>query len=383
MPPRAAFGTHGRMDAFQPQRVARLAPLSEIYACLRSIAPVAPRTIDVQAAAGRVLAVDAVVPAPVPTSSVALRDGWAVRADTVTDASPYAPLPLAPTPPWVEAGDPLPHPADAVLAPDDVAVTGTTAEALASAIAGTDVLGPGEDASFGCVLRHAAEQLRAIDVAVLRAAGVARIAIREPRIRIVLASPLLGGADDTVSPLIARAVEAIGGVAMVEPGRPLREALLADDADAVLAIGGTGVGRRDASVRTLAEVGQVDIHGMGIRPGETAALGRVGQRPVLLLPGRIDAALAIWLVVGHHLFMQLAAGISAAPTRQAVLARKVVSTVGLAEVVLVGHLETGLEPLASRYFPIQALARAVGWILVAPELEGYPPGATVRMHLLP
>jgi molybdopterin molybdotransferase len=371
------------MSAYQPQRVTRLTPLSEIHAWLRTVAPVAPHSIDVQAAAGRVPAVDAVAPAPVPASSVALRDGWAVRAETVSDASSYAPQPLAPAPPWVEAGDPLPHPADTVLAPDDVAVTGNTAEALASATAGTDVLGPGEDAGFGRVLRHAAEQLRAVDIAVLRAAGVERIAIREPRLRIVAANPLRAGADDVVSPLVARAVEAIGGVAVAEPGRPLKEALLADDADAVLAIGGTGLGRRDASVHTLAEVGQVDIHGMGIRPGETAALGRVGRRPVLLLPGRIDAAVAIWLVVGHHLFMQLAAGVSTAPTRPAVLARKVVSTVGLAEVVLVGHVEGGIEPLASGYFPIQALARAVGWILVAPELEGYPPGASVRMHFLP
>ena len=51
--------------------------------------------------------------------------------------------------------------------------------------------------------------------------------------------------------------------------------------------------------------------------------------------------------------------------------------------MLVGHVEAGIEPLASKYFPIQALARAVGWILVPPELEGYPAGATVRMHLLP
>jgi molybdopterin biosynthesis enzyme len=324
-----------------------------------------------------------VAPAPVPAASVALRDGWAVLADTVTEASPYAPMPLMPAPRWVEAGDPLPHPADAVLAPDDVAVADAGAEALTAAVAGTDVLGPGEDASFGCVLRHAGEPLRAIDVAVLRAAGVAEIAVREPRVRIVPANRSVTGSDDVVPPLMVRAVEAAGGVAVVEAERPLAEALRAEDADAVLTIGGTGMGRRDTSVRTLAEVGRVDIHGMGIRPGESAALGHVGERPVLMLPGRIDAALAIWLVVGHPLCVRLAAGRSTAPPRQAVLARKVVSTVGLAEVVLVGHLGDGLEPLASGYFPIQALARAAGWILVPPELEGYPPGATVRMHPLP
>jgi molybdopterin molybdotransferase len=371
------------MSAYQLQRVARLAPLSQVQAYLQSIAPIAPRSIDLQSAAGRVLAADAVVPQPVPAASVALRDGWAVRAETIGDASPYAPLPLAPPPPWVEAGDPLPHPADAVLGPDDVTLSSSGAEAVASAVAGGDVLAPGEDASFGCVLRHAAEQLRAVDVAVLRAAGIARIAVRQPRVRIVPADPSRGPADDLVSPLIARAVEAAGGVAALERGRSLDEAFTADNADAVLVIGGTGMGRRDASVRILAEIGTVDMHGLGIRPGETAALGHVGERRVLLLPGRIDAALAIWLTVGHALMLRLAGGIAADASRPAVLARKIVSTVGLAEVVLVGHLEAGIEPLASRYFPIQALARAAGWVLVAPELEGYPPGATVRMHPLP
>jgi molybdopterin biosynthesis enzyme len=371
------------MSRYQSQRVTRLAPLSEIQAHLQGIAPVAPRSIAVETAAGCVLAADAVVPGPVPPSSVALRDGWAVRSDNVADASAYAPLPLAPGPEWVEAGDPLPHPADAVLGPDDVTRSGHGAEAVAAAVAGEDVLGPGDDASFGCVLRHAADQLRATDVAVLSAAGITRIAVREPRVRIVRANDRIGETDDFVSPLIARAVEAAGGQAIMEPGRPLTDALRADDADAVVGIGGTGMGRRDSSVRILAEAGQVDVHGMGIRPGETAALGHVGRRPVLLLPGRIDAALAIWLTIGKPLLMRLAGGIAPDVSRQAVLTRKIVSTIGLAEVVLVGHLEGGIEPLASKYFPLQGLARADGWVLVAPELEGYPPGATLKVHPLP
>ena len=68
----------------------------------------------------------------------------------------------------------------------------------------------------------------------------------------------------------------------------------------MVAIGGTGSGRNDASVRTLARVGQVAFHGIAIAPGETTALGFVGARPVLLLPGRMDAALAGWLTVGRR-----------------------------------------------------------------------------------
>ena len=369
------------------QRLARLAPLTEIHAHLWTLAPVAARSIDVVAAAGRVLAADVAVPAPVPVTSVALRDGWAVQSATVADAGPYTPLALVPAPAWVETGAPVPHPADAVLAPDAMTVSGDMAEALAPAGPGADVLGPGEDASSGHVLRHAGERLRNIDIAALRAAGIPRIKVHEPRVRIFSANRLIDAVDDTVAPLLAHAVDAAGGAPTVEratgEGHSLKDALLGDDADAVIAIGGTGAGRHDGSVRTLAHIGRVDIHGMGVRPGETAAMGSVGPRPVLLLPGRLDAALAIWLVVGQQLLKRLTGLSATEPSAKTVLARKIISTIGLAEVVLVGHCDGGVEPLASGYFPLQSLTRATGWVLVPPESEGFAAGATVDLRPLP
>ena len=48
-------------------------------------------------------------------------------------------------------------------------------------------------------------------------------------------------------------------------------------------------------------MGEVAIHGFGIAPGESAALGTAKGHPVLMLPGRLDAALAAFLVVGDAL----------------------------------------------------------------------------------
>src|SRR3989442_8579235 len=98
------------------QRVSRLAPLPEIHALIDAIArPVAPRSMEVAMATGRVLAADVRVPMRVPVAAIALRDGWAVRSELVADAGPYAPAPLVPPPAWVDTGDPLPHDSDAVL----------------------------------------------------------------------------------------------------------------------------------------------------------------------------------------------------------------------------------------------------------------------------
>jgi molybdopterin biosynthesis enzyme len=59
------------------------------------------------------------------------------------------------------------------------------------------------------------------------------------------------------------------------------------------------------------------------------------------------------------------------------LARKVASTLGLAELVPVRIRDGAVEPIGSGYVPLSALAEADGWILVPADSEGYPPGAEV------
>lgn len=366
------------------QRLSRLAPLPEALARVDALArPVEPCVVELIAAAGRVLAADVMVEAPVPATAIALRDGWAVRADLVVDAGPYAPQPLTPKPCFVEIGAPLPRGTDAVLAPDAVAMAGGTAEALASAFAGEGVLAAGADAEPGRALRRAGERVSDLDLALLRAAGVPRLCVREPRLHVVTANARIDAVDDTVALIIARAIERAGGIAPVTrlalDGERLDQAL-AVKADATIVIGGTGMGRGDASVRTLARVGRVDIHGIGLVPGGSAAIGSVGARPVLVVPGRLDAALAVWLVVGRRLLARLSGYAREEPGVPVRLARKIVSAVGLAEVVPVARGADGVEPVAAGVFPLQALARAEGWVLVTPESEGFAAGSIVEMR---
>jgi molybdopterin molybdotransferase len=159
---------------------------------------------------------------------------------------------------------------------------------------------------------------------------------------------------------------------------------LADKAvDAIIAIGGTGSGRNDASVQTLARTGRVAMHGLALTPGETAALGFVGSRPVLLLPGRLDAALSVWLTVGRRMLARLAGGGDNDLGTTATLARKVTSTVGLAEVVPVRRIGDNVEPLATKFLPLSALTRSDGWILVPADSEGYAAGAPVQVKQWP
>lgn len=369
------------------QRIPRLTPLAEVLERVTALArPVEPHGVRTDLARGLVLARDVMLRAAWPPHAVALRDGWAVRSGDLGDASAYAPVQLEAAPRFVETGDALPYGTDALLAPDAVNVVGGAAEAVANAAPGEGVLARGADAEARMPLRRSGDRLREVDVVLSRAANVVRVSVREPRILIITAAAV-AEAQDVVGAFIEQAVQDVGGTARLErtEGREERLARLLTDrtGDAIIVIGGTGEGPRDASVRTLARVGRVEVHGIALRPGETAALGTVGARPVLLLPGRLDAALAVWLAVGRHLLARLTGSRAEEPWRAATLARKIVSTIGLAEIVPVGACEGGVEPLASGYFPLHALARAVGWVMVPPESEGYAAGSVVELMPFP
>jgi molybdopterin molybdotransferase len=359
------------------QRLSALAPIADVLARVAALAqPVAAREAAVADAEGRVLAADAAVRAARPPAAIALRDGWAVRADDVSDAGPYAPMPV--TPIWVDGGAAMPPGTDAVLPRDAVMLGADSAEALAPATVGDGVLGAGADAAPGAPLRRAGERLRAVDVAALQAAGIARVSIREPRVRVVSTA----GADtDAVALAISRAVSAFGAVVIFV--RALERALADTQSDIVITVGGTGERQNDGSVAMLARMGQVAFHGFGIAPGESAALGVAKGHPVLMLPGRLDAALAAFLVVGEPLLVGLTGLAAREPGTLVTLTRKIVSTVGLAEVVPVRRTGDGVAPLASGHWPLQALARADGWVLLPPESEGFAAGTTVEMRAFP
>lgn len=364
------------------QRIARLTPLGDILAVVETrVGAVKPRHRPLQSALHRVLGADVVV-RPLPSAPIALVDGYAVDAAATADAGPYAPLPLVAKPQRVNAGEPLPPGTDAVAPFDAVNARG---EVVAPVAPGEGTLAAGGDTASGKPLRRAGERLRGLDLAAMTAAGVADVAVREPRVHIacgsVPATPLIDAALDMLADASVAA-----GCTVVDAHREtggLDRAIADDGVDAVIAVGGTGSGRRDAAVHTLAQYGRVEAHGFAMAPGETAAFGFAGARPVLLVPGRIDAALAVWLLIGRYLAARLAGGRVEDAPYTLPLKRKVTSTIGLTELIPVSCAGGVAEPLASGYLSFAALAGSDGWIVVPADSEGFSAGTPVAVRPWP
>jgi molybdopterin biosynthesis enzyme len=364
------------------QRITLLAPVADAVSRLdASVASVAAANTAPNAAIGATLAADILAPLDLPPRASALHDGWAVASEETVDASAYAPVLLRTPPPWVNAAQPLPAAADAVLPVDAVSITGAGAEIHVPAAKGEGVLPSRFDVAKGVVLRKAGERVRPLDAALLCALAIETIAVRLPRVKIFPISPYEAHAD-MIGPVIADAVRVAGGKADVVAAASLELALSDRECDAVITIGGTGSGRNDVTVKSLARMGKVEFHGIGISPGQTTAFGSVNGRPVLALPGRLDAALAGFLVIGRELMMRLAAGKKNETGVQATLVKKITSTIGLAEVVFVRLVTGGIEPLGSGVLPLQAFAEADGWVLVSADSEGFPAGANVQVRSL-
>lgn len=366
------------------QRIARLTPLDDVLASIKaSVAPVAPRAVGLSGALYRALAEDAAAIAGQPAEARALRDGYAVRAEDIADAGSYAPAPLAAAPARVNVGAALPVGTDTVVPLDAIVERGGRFEAVAPAATGDGVLPCGADLRAGDFIARAGWRLNDFNLAMLAMAGMKQVRVREPRIRLVKARADADIVLDAIGDLLARALNA-RGCAVRRSAGDLADAL-ADSADgAVIAIGGTGSGRNDMSVQTLAKHGRVTAHGIAISPGETAAFGMISKRPVLLLPGRIDAAIAGWLTMGLPLVDYLAGSSEGSdPSTVAKLTRKVASPIGLAEIVPVRLAKGGAEPIASGYWPLAPLSGTDGWILVPANSEGFPAGSEVVIRPWP
>jgi molybdopterin molybdotransferase len=360
------------------QRIERLIPLADVLAVIDAqVTPIPAREIDLASSLGRVLADD--IPADRrPTVALALRDGYALRSEETSDAGSYAPAPLS-LAVRVEVGEPVPPGTDAVAPPDAVTEDGSTPQAAAPIAPGEGVLAPGQDCDGAEPVLRAGRALRGLDIAVLSALGVTRVPVRTPTVRIVQAR-----ANDGIANAIGlMLVDLIAGQGSAKLSPDSTEAAFQNpQEDAIIVVGGSGAGTHDKSVRALARAGRVVAHGIGLSPGETSAFGFIGSTPVLIMQGRLDAALAVWHVLGARIMARLAGRTDTPVVRHAKLARKIASTIGLVEFVPVATEADTVTPLASGYLPWRVLAQATGYVLVPAQQEGFAPGTLVPVNPL-
>jgi len=363
---------------------ASLTPLDvALAALLHRLEPVAPKALPLADALGCVGA-DMPRPGAFPPRDIAAADGWALRAGDLVGASSYTPLPLARPPVWVEAGDPMPEACDCVVDADSVDQSGPMVQVLAEAVPGQGVRRTGGDiAQAGSVITPG-RCVRPLDLLIARTAGLEKLNVRRPRLRVVNIPAAAGSA--ATAQLIAENARAAGAdvVRTEAAGRDAASITGAIDpggCDVLVTTGGSGVGRTDAVIAALARCGEVVAHGIALQPGRTSAVGRIGTIPVIALPGAPDQALAAWWTLVLPVLDRLS-GLRPRRVVTRPLARKIASTVGIAEIVLLEKTEDAWMPLAVGDLSLEAIARADAWLAVSGGSEGFAAGAPAGAYML-
>jgi molybdopterin molybdotransferase len=374
-----------------------------------------------ESALGRVLAAEIVASMDVPPCDRASTDGYALCATETVGAGAYNPLifqiaetsdaagPIAAgagRAVRVAAGDAMPEGADAVVPMDAAQETGGGVVAIIDAATAADhVERHGAHVKRGAPILAAGRQIGAADIGALASTGLARACVvRRPRLCLVHvgldgvtatdgagAAPSSDVVHDANGPLL-RALVARDGCTVADDRRidrrrtAIREAIAAQatDADIILVVGGTGFGSNDEAAAALGDIGELALHGIALRPGGSAGMGRLGAALVFLLPGTPSSCLFAYELFAGRAIRRLGGRDARLPykLRSFAAARKIVSSIGFTQICPVRLLGSDrVEPVTSfDEAGLFAATKADGFVIVPEGSEGFAQGATVDVY---
>ena len=274
-------------------------------------------TIAVDDGLGRILARPVFALRSSPAYNAAAMDGIAVHFLDLAQASEANPVRLKrdrfrP----VNTGNAIPEGCNAVVMIEDVHyVSDTEVELIQPATPWQHVRTIGEDIVATELILPEGHRMRPIDQGAMLATGVTEVEVQCPPKAVVIPTGseliqpgqpgLPGQIIEFNTRILAGYLNEWGAIAgrgtpVADDPRLLREAILqaAADNDIVVLNAGASAGTRDYTSQVLAEVGEVIVHGVAIKPGKPVILALVGDTPVIGLPGYpVSAVLTMRLFV--------------------------------------------------------------------------------------
>ena len=286
--------------------------LARILAAMPSLPA---ETVGLREALGRVLAEPVIARVTQPPSAVSAMDGYAVRAEDLREV-PAVLTEVGEAPAGgaydgtlgpgeavrIFTGGPLPAGADAIVIQEDTSAEGPRVTVNEGVDAGTYVRPAGLDFRSGEVGITAGRVLTARDLGLAAAMNVPWLKVRRrPRIAILSTGDELVLPGEPIGPnqLIGSNNTALIGVIAASGGdsvnlgiaRDTRASLVdlaegARGADLLVTSGGASVGKHDLVREALGESGlDLDFWKIAMRPGKPLMFGRLGDVPLLGLPG--------------------------------------------------------------------------------------------------
>jgi molybdopterin molybdotransferase len=381
------------------------------------------RPVEIAQAVGLVLDEHVASPIALPPFDRSTMDGYAVRAQDTFGASEGLPAYLkvvgevrmgeAPQlalshneAARIPTGGMLPERADAVVMVEHTQPWGEDSiEVLRPVAPGASVVRRADDVREGQTILSAGHRLRPEDISALAGLGLPSARVRLPRVAVLSTGAELVPHTDPISPGQIRDMNgpALRAAVRLLGAEPVDLGLVADnveslrgalrrgieEADLVLASGGTSVGPEDLVPDVIASLGLpgVLVHGLSVKPGKPVVIGLVGETPIFGLPGHPTSCLVIFRELVAPLLRAAGGRRDEQPKAvRARLSRNYPSQAGREEFVPMQLEERDGEwhatPLLGPSALISTLVRARGLMRIPAEAEGVYAGDMVDIEPL-
>ena len=284
--------------------------LDDTLALLAREFPCTPTSVQVslEEAAGRITKGPIFARYSVPEIHLAAMDGIAVRSSDTRGASEQHPVTL-PGAVRVNTGNVIPSGYDAVIMIEDVWESEGRYTIRKSAAPWQHVRPAGEDLAESEMVMPSSHRIRAHELGALATYGITRPDVIAVRIGLVPTGSELVSAGTRPAPgqvvesntVMARAMlEEAGATCTRYPfveDKPekIRDAIVSAcrENDIVIVSAGSSAGTKDYTAGVIAELGEVLVHGVAIKPGKPVIIGRIDRKPVIGLPGYPLSALTV------------------------------------------------------------------------------------------
>ncbi|WP_343241576.1 molybdopterin-binding protein [Methanoculleus sp. UBA312] len=282
-------------------------PFARVLEMMRSTFPRPDRTTRVPAAgaAGRITAKPVHSPLTVPATNIAARDGFAVVSSATLGAGDRNPA-LLRNPCRVNTGNAIPPGYDAVVMIEDIVGEEGRWSTQKTVLPGEHIHPAGEEIREGEMILPAGHTIRPCDIGALLSYGITEVDVREVKVGLIPTGSELVPAGRTPGPgEVIESNTAVAAALLGEAGASCtRYGIVRDDPellreaigrgirenDLLLVSAGSSAGTRDFTAGVIGDLGDVLVHGIAMKPGKPAIVGRIKGKPVIGLPGYPIAA---------------------------------------------------------------------------------------------
>jgi putative molybdopterin biosynthesis protein len=360
--------------------------------------------IESKDALNRVLAQAVYAKRSVPFYPSSAMDGIALNSKITIHSNEHKPLHLKSTEYIeVDTGDPILEPYDAVIMVEDCIETEDGIQIIKSVVPWENVRPIGEDIVEGELLFPMEHILRPMDISVLMASNLLKVEVyKQVKVAIIPTGTEIRSAYDAVE--IGDIVESNSylfmGLSQEAFAIPETLKIVPDNYDllletvknavknydVVLINAGSSAGREDYTASVIQALGEVIIHGLSIKPGKPAILGKVDNVPVIGIPGYpVSAHIVFEEFVKPILLRMNHRPSESIQTIKAISTRRIVSSLKSKEYIRVklGYIDGKYiaTPLARGAGMMMSVVKSDGYALIDKNSEGIEPNDEMLVWL--